>query len=263
MTTVSMTAAVNDGAARKNTVGKQGIVPNAQMPHPPAFAARGSGRIREMQILALDTSTEVCAVALGDGVTWHEKSEVAGQRHSELLLPMIRAVLADAGMTLKQIDGIAFGAGPGSFTGLRIACGVAQGLALGAALPVVGISTLEAIAQTRREHGGGERIVAALDARMKEVYVAAYERDSGRWREVIAPVVVSPEAPADGRGWIGAGGGFAAYAAARRTVQPCPKCDGAIVQRERRHALPCRAFAAGKVCPRDAAFFTCATAWHR
>jgi tRNA threonylcarbamoyladenosine biosynthesis protein TsaB len=70
-----------------------------------------------MQILALDTSTEVCAVALGDGVTWHEKSEVAGQRHSELLLPMIRAVLADGGLTLKQIDGIAFGAGPGSFTG--------------------------------------------------------------------------------------------------------------------------------------------------
>src|SRR3977135_950237 len=142
MTTVSMTAAVNEGAARKITVGKRRIVPNAQTLHRltpertrPYWACRWSGRIRAMQILALDTSTEVCAVALGDGVTWHEKSEVAGQRHSELLLPMIRAILAECSVTLKQIDGIAFGAGPGSFTGLRIACGVAQGLALGAALP--------------------------------------------------------------------------------------------------------------------------------
>jgi tRNA threonylcarbamoyladenosine biosynthesis protein TsaB len=80
---------------------------------------------------------------------------------------MIRAILAECGVTLKQIDGIAFGAGPGSFTGLRIACGVAQGLALGAALPVVGVSTLEALAQTRRDLAGGERIIAALDARMR------------------------------------------------------------------------------------------------
>ena len=185
-----------------------------------------------MQILALDTSTEVCAIALGDGVTWHEKSEVARQRHSELLLPMIRAILAECSVTLKQIDGIAFGAGPGSFTGLRIACGVAQGLALGAALPVVGVSTLEAMAQTRRDLAGGERIIAALDARMREVYVAAYERDSGRWREAIAPVVVSPAvAPVpEGRGWIAAGSGFAAYPSLReRYGEALSECDGTIV----------------------------------
>src|SRR5450755_3853981 len=93
---------------------------------------RSSGRIRAMKILAFDASTEVCAVALGDGVEWLERSEVAGQRHSELLLPMIRSILADCAVSLEQLDGIAFGAGPGSFTGLRIACGVAQGLALGA-----------------------------------------------------------------------------------------------------------------------------------
>jgi tRNA threonylcarbamoyladenosine biosynthesis protein TsaB len=213
-----------------------------------------------MQILALDTSTEVCAVALGDGVTWHEKSEVAGQRHSELLLPMIRALLADGGVTLKQVDGIAFGAGPGSFTGLRIACGVAQGLALGAALPVVGISTLEAIAQTRRDHAGGERIVAALDARMKEVYVAAYERDSGCWREVIAPVVVSPGAAPlpEGHGWIGAGGGFAAYASLReRYGAVLSECDGAIVPSASAvGALSLPRFAAGEGVPaHDAAPF--------
>ena len=120
-----------------------------------------------MQILALDTSTEVCAVALGDGLTWHERAIVAGQRHSELLLPMIRAMLAERGVTLKQLDGIAFGAGPGSFTGLRIACGVAQGLALGARLPVVGVSTLEALAETRRDQAAGDRVIAALDARMR------------------------------------------------------------------------------------------------
>src|SRR5207302_6576535 len=134
MTTVSMTAAVNEGAARKIAVGKRRIVPNAHTLHrltPECTRAhlppRRSGRIRAMQILALDTSTEVCAVALGDGVTWHEKSEVAGQRHSELLLPMIRAILAERGVTLKQIDGIAFGAGPGSFTVLRFGRGHAAG----------------------------------------------------------------------------------------------------------------------------------------
>jgi tRNA threonylcarbamoyladenosine biosynthesis protein TsaB len=99
-----------------------------------------------MQILALDASTEICAVAVGGSAGFIERSEVAGQRHSELLLPMISSLLADAGTSLRELDGIAFGAGPGSFTGLRIACGVAQGLALGAALPLVGISTLAAMA---------------------------------------------------------------------------------------------------------------------
>jgi len=184
-----------------------------------------------MQILAIDASTEACAVALGDGVDWHERSELAGQRHSELLLPMIRAILVERGVTLNQVDGIAFGAGPGSFTGLRIACGVAQGLALGADLPVVGVSTLEAIAQTRRDQSGGDRIIAAIDARMQEVYVGAYERDSGHWREVVAPVVVSPDAAPlpEGGGWIAAGSGFAAYPAMRgRYGAVISECDASI-----------------------------------
>jgi tRNA threonylcarbamoyladenosine biosynthesis protein TsaB len=213
-----------------------------------------------MQILALDASTEVCAVALGDGVDWLERSEVAGQHHSELLLPMIRAILADGDVTLEQLDGIAFGAGPGSFTGLRIACGVAQGLALGAALPVVGVSTLEAIAQTRRDDAGGDRIIAAMDARMREVYVGAYERDSGHWREVIAPVVVAPDAAPvpEGQGWIAAGSGFAAYPRLREGYGAAiSECDGTIVPSATaigKLALP--RFAAGKGVPaRDAAPF--------
>jgi tRNA threonylcarbamoyladenosine biosynthesis protein TsaB len=213
-----------------------------------------------MQILALEASTEVCAVALGDGVEWRERSELAGQRHSELLLPMIQAMLADCGVTLQELDGIAFGAGPGSFTGLRIACGIAQGLAFGASLPVVGVSTLEAIAQTRRDLAGGDRIVAAIDARMREVYVGAYERDSGGWREVIAPVVVAPDAAPmpEGQGWVGAGSAFAAYPSLReRYGAALVECDATVVPGASaigKLALP--RFAAGEgVAARDAAPF--------
>src|SRR5438876_360796 len=166
-----------------------------------------------MQILALDASTDVCAVALGDGAHWAERVENAGQRHSELLLPMVQALLAEARLDLAALDGIAFGAGPGSFTGLRIACGVAQGLALGADLPVVGVATLQAMAEAARQKSGRTRVIAALDARMREVYVAAYEHDGLRWRVVLEPAVAMPgEAPLPpGNGWTGVGNGFAAY----------------------------------------------------
>ena len=180
-----------------------------------------------MTILAIDASGEQCAVALGEGANahdWVERSVLAGQRHSELLLPMIASLLAEYGTTLKALTGIAFGAGPGSFTGLRIACGVAQGLAFGAELPLVGVCTLEAMAQTARQQAGasrgsGKRIVAALDARMREVYVAAYEQqgDNMNWCEILAPVVVAPDvAPAlAGNGWTGVGNGFVVYPALR------------------------------------------------
>src|SRR5208282_3173837 len=125
-----------------------------------------------MRILALDASTDVCAVALGDGVSWTGRAESAGQRHSELLLPMVRELLSEARLELADLHGIAFGAGPGSFTGLRIACGVAQGLALGANLPVIGVATLEAMAESARSRRGCARVIAALDARMHEVYFA-------------------------------------------------------------------------------------------
>jgi tRNA threonylcarbamoyladenosine biosynthesis protein TsaB len=184
-----------------------------------------------MRILALDASTEICAVALGGEEGFEERAEIAGQRHSELLLPMIRLLLADAGTSLQALDGVAFGAGPGSFTGLRIACGIAQGLALGAALPLVGISTLAAMAEVARQRGACARVVAALDARMHEVYVAAYEYDGVRWDERVAPAVVKPEtAPLPpGAGWLGAGGAFAAYPALRlRLAGALADCDAGI-----------------------------------
>src|SRR6516162_7470595 len=118
-----------------------------------------------MRILAFDTSTELCTAALCDSGRWTERAEHAGSRHSELLLPMIRGLLGNAGLSLRDLDGIAFGAGPGSFTGLRIACGVAQGLSLGADVPVVGVASLEAMAEAAYAKHGWRRVAAALDAR--------------------------------------------------------------------------------------------------
>jgi tRNA threonylcarbamoyladenosine biosynthesis protein TsaB len=100
-----------------------------------------------MRVLALDTSTEYCSVALWQDGAVMARSELAGQKHSELLISMLEALLNEAGVKLAQLDGIAFGKGPGSFTGVRIACGTAQGLAFGANLPVAGVCTLEALAE--------------------------------------------------------------------------------------------------------------------
>jgi tRNA threonylcarbamoyladenosine biosynthesis protein TsaB len=210
-----------------------------------------------MAILALDASTELCSVAVGGSGGFVERVEHAGQRHSEMMLPMVHSVLADAGVALAQLEGIAFGAGPGSFTGLRIACGVAQGLAFGAGLPVVGVPTLAAIAEAARALGIRDRVYAALDARMREVYVAAYEYDGARWHERIEAAVVKPDAAPrpPGAGWFGAGNGFAAYADLRtRLARALTGCDatlapvaGAI------GALALPRFAAGEGVPaRDA-----------
>lgn len=162
-----------------------------------------------MKIIAIETSTEYCSVALWlDGVVT-EQCELVGQKHSEVLMAMLDAVLKDAGCGIRDMDGIAFGAGPGSFTGVRIACGVAQGLALGAGLPVIGIGTLQAVAQGT----GRDKVIAALDARMAEVYFAVYEKRGGEWHAVCEPCLCLPQdTPAvAGNGWLGAGSGFAVH----------------------------------------------------
>ncbi len=162
-----------------------------------------------MQILALDTSTEYCSVALWWDGEVISRSELVRQKHSEMLMPMLDKLLREAGVKISHLDGIAFGMGPGSFTGVRIACGVTQGLALGANLPVVGVCTLEALA----EGVGKPRVIAALDARMGEVYHAAYIKKNEGWVSEREPSLCKPEqAPRlDGKDWFGAGSGFATH----------------------------------------------------
>ena len=171
---------------------------------------------------------------------------------------MVQELLAEARLRLSELDGIAFGAGPGSFTGLRIACGVAQGLALGAGLKVVGVSTLEAMAEIARLRRGSTRVVAALDARMQEVYLGAYEYDGTRWHEVIEASAVRPDAAPlpPGESWVGVGAGFAAYPAlsARLGGSLAARDDDVAPSAAAIGALALPRFAANEAAaPRDAA----------
>jgi tRNA threonylcarbamoyladenosine biosynthesis protein TsaB len=161
-----------------------------------------------MRFAAVETSTEWCSVALFlDGAIACVERRAAN-RHSELVLPMLDGLLKQCGLTARQLDAVAFGAGPGSFTGLRIACGVAQGLAFAGGLPVLGVSTLEALA----EESGAGRVAACIDARMREVYYAALEKRGGRWHETVPAQCMDPEKmPALGADWLGCGSGFGAY----------------------------------------------------
>jgi tRNA threonylcarbamoyladenosine biosynthesis protein TsaB len=174
-----------------------------------AGAIRGIEFRRRMKILALDTSTEYCSVALWRDGALDARDAHAGQRHSELLLPMVDELLKRHGIAVRDLDGIAFGEGPGSFTGLRIGCGATQGLAFGAGLPVVGVSTLLALAEAARPR----RAVCCLDARMGEIYHAAYAQSATGWETVHAPSLCAPAdaPPLPAGSWTGCGSGFAAH----------------------------------------------------
>lgn len=162
-----------------------------------------------MKFLAFEASTRRLSVALWNEGELAERSADVPNGGSEFLLPWANELLADAGLGLKQLDGIAFGAGPGGFTGLRLACGVAQGLAFGLDLPVAPVGTLTALALT----SGEGKVLACLDARMHEVYVAAYRVSGETVEEEMAPKVGAGEtAPLpEGEGWYGVGDGFAAW----------------------------------------------------
>ena len=166
-----------------------------------------------MNLLAIDTSTDFCSVAASRGAELVSRHEPAGRRQAERILDMVGEVLAEARLEIAQIHGIAYGAGPGSFTGLRIAAGVTQGLALARRIGVVGVGTLLALAEQAAQESAGDRIIACLDAHMGEVYHAAYRRDGAGWEEVSVPGLYKPEAVplAPGRDWLGCGDGFAAY----------------------------------------------------
>ena len=167
-----------------------------------------------MNLLAIETSTEFLSLAACRGDAVFGNHVEAGQRHAETILGSVSALLARAGLRLGDLDGIAYGEGPGSFTGLRIACGVVQGLALSRGLRVLGVSTLLALA----EEGAADKAYACIDARMGEVYHAAYRRDvdcrnGNTWQAVHAPGLCRPqEVPVpEGRAWTGFGSGFAAH----------------------------------------------------
>ncbi len=139
-------------------------------------------------IIAIDTATEICSVALAIGGNVFECVEAVGQRASERVLPMLHELLSAHGINLPDCDAVAFGAGPGAFTGLRIACGVAQGLAYGARKPVIAISNLAAVAR-QASMGASEprRVLTVIDARMQELYWAVYDVDAGTITEAVAP----------------------------------------------------------------------------
>lgn len=165
-----------------------------------------------MKLLALDTATEACSAALLSGDAVYERHVIAPRRHAELILPMVDGVLTEAGLGLNDLDAIAFGRGPGAFTGVRIAAGVTQGLALGAGLPVIPVSSLAALAQTAL--GKAAVVLPAIDARMGEVYWAAYESDQdGLVTALAGEKVASPDAvrvPSTGQ-IFGIGSGWGTY----------------------------------------------------
>jgi tRNA threonylcarbamoyladenosine biosynthesis protein TsaB len=166
-----------------------------------------------VKLLAIETSTEACSAAVdADGRIW-ARTEIAPQRHAELILAMCETVLAEAGLRLQDLDGLAFGRGPGAFTGVRIATGVIQGIALGTGLKVAAVSSLAALAQGVVRAHNATHIIAAMDARMGEVYIAAYAARDGLVTDASAERVGKPAEvtlPQDGA-WAGAGTAFAAY----------------------------------------------------
>ncbi|MDD3650977.1 tRNA (adenosine(37)-N6)-threonylcarbamoyltransferase complex dimerization subunit type 1 TsaB [Immundisolibacter sp.] len=210
-----------------------------------------------MNLLALETATDCCSVALRVGDEVIEDHRLAPRQHAALILPMIDGVLAAAGMTRHALDAIAFGRGPGAFTGLRIAAGVAQGLALGLDRPVVPVSTLAALAQA----SGAGRVLAAFDARLGEVYYGYYTRGADGLVEAdvddaLAPPehVVLPADPA-WRG-LGVGAGWAAHGEALR-ARLGARIEAVDVTAEPRAGalarLAARAFERGQAVPPELA----------
>jgi tRNA threonylcarbamoyladenosine biosynthesis protein TsaB len=170
-----------------------------------------------IKILAIDTATENCSVALLLDDTLYVRSEVAPRDHTKKVLPMVDEVLREAGVVLSDLDALAFGRGPGSFTGVRIGIGIAQGLAFGADLPMIGISTLAAMAQGSYRLHGDTYVASAIDARMDEVYWGRFAREpDGSWSEIDSECVIAPDrlaewVDADPHTWGAAGTGWSAY----------------------------------------------------
>ena len=205
-----------------------------------------------LRILAIETSSELASAALLNGTEITLRRTDGVTNHSAAILPMLQSLLTEAGIRLADCDAIAYGSGPGSFTGVRTACGVVQGLAFGAGLPVIPVVTLLAMAEACRGNSGAVDVLTVLDARMGEVYWAQYHFDdaSGAWQTRIEPTLSAPAliAPMVVAGLHLVGNGFIAYAdkfvlpaellSLAETALPCAD---AIVR------LAVQAFAAGAV----------------
>ena len=189
-----------------------------------------------MRILAIDTATEACSAALwNDGATTAH-FELCPREHTQRILPLVQDILTETHVKLTELDALAFGRGPGSFTGVRIGIGVAQGLALGANLPMIGVSTLATMAQGAFRKTGATRVLAAIDARMGEVYWAEYQRDEqGVWQGEETEAVLKPEAVNErlkqlSGEWATVGTGWAAW--------PDMSADTGIMLRDGDVSLP-------------------------
>jgi len=152
-----------------------------------------------MNILSIDTSTDALSVALGSGDDVLVDHQIAPQQHATLLLPIVDKLLGDAGLGMTDLDGIVYGRGPGSFTGVRIASAVAQGLAMGADIGVFGVSSLLATAQACHEQTGADRVIAVFDARMQEVYWGLYQQEDNALMQLMGEerVCAASDVPMD------------------------------------------------------------------
>lgn len=206
-----------------------------------------------MNLLAIETATEACSIALLHGDALIDRTELAPRRHAELVLPMAEDLLAEAGIARRQLDAIAVGQGPGAFTGVRLAVSVAQGLALALDVPVIPVSSLAALAMQAPKNGAAT--LAAIDARREEIYAGVFRFDADglaepldRERVLTASALTMPEAEA----WNVLGTGWRAYGDAIRERLPSPPrwADGDRYPQARDVArLAAPLFAAGKGVP--------------
>ncbi|SIR97453.1 tRNA threonylcarbamoyladenosine biosynthesis protein TsaB [Aquipseudomonas alcaligenes] len=207
-------------------------------------------------LLALDTATEACSVALLHDGKVLSHYEVAPRLHAQRLLPMIQDLLGEAGLALSALDAIAFGRGPGAFTGVRIAIGVVQGLAFALDRPVLPVSNLAVLAQRALREHGAQQVAAAIDARMDEVYWGCYAAERGEMRLQGVEAVLPPESARLPRGaagdWFAAGTGWSTYGA-RIVLQPCGSEPAMLPHSQDLLSLATFAWARGEALPADQA----------
>lgn len=167
-----------------------------------------------MKLLAIETATEACSAALLIDGKITEQFSLTANGHSKLILPMIDSLLADAGLQPSSLDGLAFGCGPGSFTGIRIAAGIIQGIAFALNLPVMPVSNLAVVAQDFFDHNDGDLAFVAMDARMNEIYWGVYQRNTDGYAELLGKetVINANEIEFPDREGVGIGTGWKAYA---------------------------------------------------